>query len=250
MSINQKILSKLIILFFFLSLWILGFGLWTFSYASIGQRESKNYILPKKTEKEEGSVLGRKSKDYYQQQFDSQGYTTKEGFSFIYTHTPFSFSVSDLILDMGILSPEQPATASSQLIIATGSAGGYTVSAYENHSPQTPDNSASIPDTNCNPNQCTRSQAQLWTGNTIYGFGFNLKGNNTAPDFETPNFYRPFASKIKGQPAEIIMAGQINVPNPPSYIKKATINLKVNVSTDQKIGKYANNITLLALPNY
>ena len=195
-------------------------------------------------------MLGHQSPDYYQEQFDSQGYTTKEGFSFIYTHTPFSFSVSSLILDMGILFPEQPATASSQLIISTGSAGGYSISAYEDYSLQTPDNSASIPDTSCDLSQCARSQAQLWTGNTTYGFGFNIKGNDTAPDFETPYFYRPFANQAEGQPPQIIMAGQINVPNPPSYIKKATINLKTNVSTDQKIGKYANEITLLALPNY
>lgn len=238
------------IIFFFLLPWTLSLGPWTSSYASVGRRESQNYILPPKIEEEKGSVLGRKSEDYYQQQFDSQGYTVSEGFSFIYTHTPFSFSISDLVLDMGILSPEQPATASSQLIIATGSAGGYTVSAYEDNSPQTPDNSASIPDTACGQNQCARSQAQLWTDSAIYGFGFSLKGNDTASDFDTPDFYRPFANQSKGQPAEIIMAGQINVPNPPSYVKKATINLKTNVSTDQKIGTYANSITLLALPNY
>lgn len=243
MKTNQAI-------FFFLSFFFFHFSFFTFSLASIGERESKNYVLPLKIEEEKGSVLGRKSEDYYQQQFDSQGYTTKEGLSFIYTHTPFSFSVSDLILDMGILSPEQPATASSQLIIATGSAGGYSVSAYENSSLKTPDNSASIPDTSCNYSQCTRSLAQSWTDNTAYGFGFNLKGDNTALDFETLDFYRPFANKTKGQPAQIIIAAQINVPNPPSYIKKTTISLKVNVSTDQKVGKYANSINLLALPNY
>ena len=237
------------ILFFFLSLLTFNFSLFTSSYASIGERESKNYILPQKIEKK-GNILGHKSKDYYQQEFDSQGYTVKEGFNFIYTHTPFSFSVSNLILDMGILSPEQSATASSRLIISTGSAGGYTVSAYENNSLQSPDNSASIPDTKCDLNQCTESQAKLWTDKTAYGFGFNLKGDDSAPDFETLNFYRPFANKQKGQQAEIIMAGQVNTPNPPSYIKKATLNLKTNVSVNQKIGAYTNEITLLALPNY
>lgn len=176
--------------------------------------------------------------------FSSSGYRVKSGFQYINSIIPFSFSISDIQINFGTLTPGTPSTDTSTLIVSAGGAGGYTVKASENHPLQTSDGSDSIIDTLCDTT-CSETAAASWTSGVKYGFGFNMSGDDTPADFTNSNYFRQFADRSNAETQATIMSS-VNVGSS----RTATITYKVNVSGVQPAGTYRNIITFTAIPSF
>lgn len=177
-------------------------------------------------------------------QFSSSGYRVKSGFQYISSIIPFSFSISDIQKNFGVLTPDSPSTSTSTLIVSAGGAGGYTVKASENNPLQTIDGLNTIIDTLCDTT-CGESVAGSWTSTTKYGFGFNMSGDDIPVDFTNANYFRQFADRSNTETAKTVM-GSVNVGRE----RTATITYKINVGNVQPAGTYQNIITFTAIPSY
>lgn len=176
--------------------------------------------------------------------FSSTGYRVKSGFQYINSIIPFSFSVSDIQINFGSLTPETPSTDSSTITVSAGGAGGYTVKASENNPLQTDGGTNTIIDTLCDTT-CSETTAASWTSTTKYGFGFNMSGDDVPADFTNSNYFRQFADRDSAESPAVIMSS-VNVGRE----RTATITYKVNVSDVQPAGIYRNIITFTAIPSY
>ncbi|MFZ3301201.1 MAG: hypothetical protein WA152_00630 [Microgenomates group bacterium] len=176
--------------------------------------------------------------------FSSSGYRVKSGFQYINSIIPFSFSVSDIQINFGTLTPDTPSTDTSTLVVSAGGAGGYSVKVSENHPLQTADATETIIDTLCDTT-CSETAAGVWTSTTKYGFGFNMSGDDVATDFTNNTYFRQFADRSNAESAASIMSS-VNVGRE----RTATITYKVNVSDIQPAGTYQNIITFTAIPSY
>jgi len=180
--------------------------------------------------------------------YTSTGYIVKAGFQYIHSIIPFSFTISDLSIDFGSLTPGTPSTAENTLTVSAGSAGGWQVSAWENHELRTRGDTNQIKDTECNGNgqTCTPTDAKLWDDNSKYGFGYRIAGDDIdESDWESDDYYRPFANNEDGDPASVIMESSEATKS-----AETTVTYKVNVSTGQAAGEYQNYIVFSALPTY
>lgn len=185
--------------------------------------------------------------------FTSSGFTVKAGFQYIYdSMEKFSFSIDDLSIDFGSLSPSVGTSQSNTITITTPSGKGYEILAIANK-PFSNINSGTIPDTNCNSG-CSISSSGIWTNNSSYGFGFNAIGINsssvatnigTSTYFPNSTYYRPFAATSRGESPQVIMS-----ENSPVKDRSAKITYKINISTYQPSGDYENLINLIAIPKY
>jgi hypothetical protein len=176
--------------------------------------------------------------------FSSSGYRTKAGFQYINSIIPFSFSVSDIQINFGTLTPNTPSTDTSTLIVSAGGAGGYSVTASENNPLQLSDASENIIDTLCDTT-CSETAAASWTSSTKYGFGFNMSGDDIPVDFTNSNYFRQFSDRSNSESAAVVMSSA-NVGRQ----RTATITYKVNVSNVQPAGVYQNVIIFTAIPSY
>lgn len=200
-----------------------------------GRKESGGYTL---TDTVGQTVQG---------QFDSTGYTIKAGFQYIHTLVPFTFTISDLDIDLGYLIPNAASTASHNLSVRVGSAFGYGVSAIADH-PLQNTAAAQIPDTSCNPaTPCTLNDANIWTSTTSYGFGYNMAGDDVnITDFVDSTYFRPFPSASFGHSPVTVMSrtGSANDTS------TATVTYKVLVDATQESGQYTNIIQYIATPSF
>lgn len=176
--------------------------------------------------------------------FSSNGYRVKSGFQYINSIIPFSFSISDLQINFGVLTPDTPVTDTSTLTVSAGGAGGYSVKAWENHPLQTNNAQATIIDTLCDTS-CSETNAASWTSATKYGFGFNMSGDDIPTDFTNSNYFRQFADRSNSENQATIMSS-----NNVGRERVATITYKVNISNVQPAGIYQNIITFTAVPGY
>lgn len=183
----------------------------------------------------------------FQGQFDSNGYVLLAGFQYIHSLTTFSFSISDLSIDFGSLTPSTPQTATNQLTVTTGSVG-YAVTAIENHALQIPSASATIPDTSCDPaTTCTISNADVWADNSAYGFGYNMSGDDiNSSDFVDSTYFRPFANQANADDPVSVMSRNAAATSSAT----ATVTYKLNVSPTQQAGTYTNLIQYIATPTF
>lgn len=185
--------------------------------------------------------------------FTNSGFIVKSGFQYIYDSLEkFSFSISDLDLDFGSLTPNIGSTQTNIITITTPSGKGYEILAIANHPLQTI-NSITIPDTNCD-SSCSISTSDIWTQSSKYGFGFNAIGINssgvvtnigTSAYFSDSTYYRPFATTSRNESPQVIMS-----ENSPVKDRLARITYKVNISQNQSSGDYENLINLIAIPKY
>lgn len=248
------------ILFLFLGIWLLEFPkfinqkIWAQSFDSnsyhiefgnfnmtSGKKTSNSYVLT--------DTVGQNAPGRY----DNTGFTVKSGFQYIYdTMEKFSFSISDLDLFFGSLTPNVGSTQTNIITVTTPSGHGYEIMAIANHPLLA--NNYTIPDTSCDNNDCTTSTSTPWTLSTTYGFGFNALGINssqTVTNIGTSNFftdstyYRPFASQSQNNLPEIFMSEDLPVKN-----RQTRITYKVNISPNQTAGNYQNLINLIAIPKY
>lgn len=176
--------------------------------------------------------------------YSSTGYRVKAGFQYINSIIPFSFSISDLEINFGTLTPNSPTTDSSTITVSAGGAGGYKILASENGQLSTLDGSNSIIDTLCDTT-CDEDTAGSWTSTTKYGFGFNMSGDDIPSDFINANYFRQFSDRSLSEAPSIIMSS-----NNVGRSRTATITYKVNVSNLQPAGTYQNVIMFTAVPSY
>lgn len=178
--------------------------------------------------------------------YQKTGVLLKSGFQYIYdTFITFSFSIDNLSIDFGILTPGVASTATNTITISTPSGRGYQVSSQESH-PLSLENGTTIPDTVCD-SPCNESTSNVWTNSTTYGFGFNASGIGASSYFADNTYFRQFAD-ISASPAEtpqIFMSENSPVKN-----RQSTITYKVNVSPVQSEGIYRNFIVYTAVPKY
>ena len=198
--------------------------------------------LPYSTNYKMGITMGQTAPGLY----SSTGYKIRAGFQYIHSIIPFSFSISDISIDFGSLTPGVPTTQTNTLTVSVGGAGGYVVKASENN-PLKSTAGATIPDTLCDggANTCTETTAKPWTSNSAYGFGFNMSGTDIPADFVDSTYFRQFADRSVGEQPQTIMTGTNVGRN-----KQATVTYKVNISSLQPAGRYENILSFLAIPSY
>lgn len=178
-------------------------------------------------------------------EYDSAGYKVKAGFPYIKTIIPFSFTISDLSMDFGTLTPGSFSTQTNSLTVSSGGAGGYSVIALENSPLTAQAGSAAIPDTTCNSGACSETSAGVWNNTTKYGFGFNMSGNDVPAAFVDSTYFKQFADASLSETGQIVMSSG-NV----GKSRTATVTYKVNIAATQTAGDYENAITFIAAPTY
>ena len=181
------------------------------------------------------------------QEFSSAGYVVKAGFQYWRNVIPFTFAVSDLSIPLGILTPQIPSTATTQLTVTFGEAGQYQVTASEIGTLRTLDGKNSILDTVCNGGgqTCIETTANVWNSKSTYGFGYNMTGDDIPADFVNSTYYRPFADSTLSEAAAAIMSSTDVTAS-----SVATITFKANISNVQPAGSYQTVIKLMAAPSF
>lgn len=177
--------------------------------------------------------------------FSSSGYRVKSGFQYIHSIIPFSFSVSDIQINFGSLTPNSFSTDSSTLTVSAGGAGGYSVTAAEKTPLKSSNNLNTIADTTCNGGGCTEVTAAVWNSTSAYGFGYNMTGNDVPAGFVDSTYFKQFADLSNSETPQIVMSS-VNV----GTSRVATIAYKINVSAVQPAGSYQNVILFTAIPSY
>jgi len=183
----------------------------------------------------------------FQGQLNSAGYVILAGFQYINTLIPFSFAISDLDINFGILTPNLPGPPQTNVLtVTTGSAFGYSVKAIEDHPLRLGDGITTIPDTSCDlVTPCLPTNADLWTDNTRYGFGYNMSGADVdTADFASSDHYRPFPVENIDPPAVVMSSLGIATSS------AATVSYKVNIDGAQAAGTYQNSIQYIAIPSF
>ena len=182
----------------------------------------------------------------FQGRFDSAGYVIQAGFQYINTLIPFSFKISNLDIDFGTLIPDSPSTRTNTLTVTTGSAFGYTVKAIEDHPLRRIDGVTTIPDANCDLiTPCLPTDANIWSDNTRYGFGYNMSGDDVdTTDFVNSNYYRPFAVQNIDDPAVVMSKAAVATQS------ASTVTYKINIEGAQAAGIYQNAIQYIAIPSF
>lgn len=178
-------------------------------------------------------------------EYSSSGYYVKAGFPYIKTIIDFSFTISDLSIDFGTLTPNTFSTKTNTLTVSAGGAGGYNVLASANHPLKLPASATTIPDTTCDSGSCTEIQAGVWTNTSKYGFGFNMTGDDIASDFTDSTYFRQFADTASTESPQSIMSS-VNV----GTNRTATVTYQTNIQASQSAGDYSNQITYVAIPTY
>ncbi len=179
-------------------------------------------------------------------EFSSTGYVVKAGFQYIHSIIPFRFSVSNINVALGTLTPNIPSTATTNLTVYFGSAGQYQVTAIEEGALKTLSGNA-IPDTSCNGgiDTCSESVAKTWSSSTAYGFGYNMNGDDIPTDFISTAYFRPFPDRTAAESPAVVMTS-INV----GKNRQSTMTFKANVSPIQEAGSYQTVINFVATPSF
>ncbi|PIU73864.1 hypothetical protein COS78_00010 [Candidatus Shapirobacteria bacterium CG06_land_8_20_14_3_00_40_12] len=199
-----------------------------------GNKASSNYKL--------SDTVGQIAPGTYQK----SGVLLKSGFQYIYdTFITFAFSIDNLDINFGILTPGIASTAVNTVTISTPSGHGYQISSQESR-PLSLENGITIPDTVCD-SPCNESTSNVWVNSSTYGFGFNASGVGASSYFVDSTYFRQFANS-SASPAEtpqIFMSESSPVEN-----RQSTITYKVNISPAQSAGTYHNYIVYTAVPKY
>lgn len=181
--------------------------------------------------------------------YSGPNYKVKSGFQYIYPFIGFAFSVSSIEIDFGALSPTNPVTRTNTLTVSNQSAGGYIVTAFENHPLLVPATGQQIPDTTCDSGSCNESLAAAWTNSLTYGFGYRCDPltatNYCVADFNDNTFYKQFTNDSAAETAETIISSNVSGRN-----QQSEITYKVNISATQPAGQYSNVITYIATPTF
>jgi len=193
-----------------------------------GKKTSTNYSLT--------DTVGQNAPGEY----TKTGVKLKSGFQYIYPFDIFSFSIDNLEIDFGSLTPGVATTAVSTLNTTTPSGQGFQITASES-SPLRTASGINIPDITGDNNLASESVSDLWQNATTYGFGFNA---NTAY-FSSNNHFRQFANQNTSETPQIFDSSNIPVKN-----HQTIVTYKINISSIQAAGTYQNYIIYTATPKY
>lgn len=174
--------------------------------------------------------------------YSGTNYKVRTGFQYSRVKIPFSFTISQNLIDFGTLTATNPVSRTTDLTVNSESAKGFTVTASENR-PLTSSSSA-IPDTSCDSGLCNSTTAAPWLGTLTYGFGYrcdDVSGTNCASGF--------LADYFKSFPLSPNLA-TIMSSTKGGKGKKSQITYKVNVSSSQPTGTYTNVVTYIASPGF
>lgn len=181
--------------------------------------------------------------------YSSTGYRALIGFWYLKTIIPFSFALSNQVIEFGTLSSGVPSYGTTTLTVSSGGAGAYQVTAAENRPLRVDTTGAAIPDTTGDNGAATESVSDTWALDTTYGFGYTMHGNDVPSPFPTAapagTAYRQFANLENTETPQVVMSS-VNV----GKNRIATMTYKVNISAMQPAGRYRNNIIFVATPGY
>lgn len=184
--------------------------------------------------------------------YSSTGYRVLAGFWYIKTIIPFTFSLSNQVVDFGSLSAGSPSTATTNITVSAGGAGGYQVTVQEDHQLSVHSIGAIIANTTGDNADISETNAGDWANNTTYGFGYTMYGNDVPAPFPTAaptgtptTNYKQFADISNSKIAQVIMTSSAVGKN-----RSATLLYKINISPSQVTGRYHNVITYIATPSF
>ncbi|MFA6250253.1 MAG: hypothetical protein WC686_01965 [Candidatus Shapirobacteria bacterium] len=246
------------LLFGILGIWLLGFPEFiqaeTFTSPNFkidmgnlnvtsGKKTSDSYILT--------DTVGQLTPGF----FESDGYMFKSGFQYIYeTLSEFTFSINNLNIDLGNLSPGVGQTATNIISVSSPYGTGYQIYVGQNH-PLSNSLGQTIPDTGCDiGSTCSEIITGTWISSSRYGFGFNAigidlgssaTGIGTSDYFPAITSFRQFADQGTAESPQICMSESVSAKN-----RRARISYKTLVSSLQPAGSYQNAITFTAVPSY
>lgn len=171
--------------------------------------------------------------------------------------TPFSFTVSSLLVDYGIVAPTDPVTRTTNLIVGRGTAiHGYTIFAIEDHALRILNREDEIKDTTCDTGSCNEAQAAVWTNPLVFGAGVradNIQGKTAASMFANDqNSFVQFGDRGEEESAAPIMASYGNTVHAQENGDRndeTRLLYKINIPATQKEGLYQNIINYIAVPN-
>lgn len=172
--------------------------------------------------------------------YSGTNYKVKAGFEYYkQSPIPFSFSISNNLIDFGVITPTNPVTRTTDLTISAP-AGGFSVTASQDK-PLTSPNGI-IPDTSCDNSSCNTNKAGPWTSSLTYGFGYRCNLTDCSSDFLNPTFYKPFAASPS---AQTVLTSTVA-----GSARKSRVTYKVNVPGTQSQGVYSNVVTYIAIPGF
>jgi hypothetical protein len=161
----------------------------------------------------------------------------------------FSFSISNSLIDYGLISPTNPIYRTSNLIISSDALKNFMEVQYQNHPLSTTDTNTQIPDSTCDNGSCSEMTSAPWNNTLTYGFGYrceNTNGINCPTDMTETEYYRQISDSSKNETPEAIMA---NVQDK-NRKNEVQLTYKINTSKNQSPGNYSNTITYIATPGY
>lgn len=159
----------------------------------------------------------------------------------------FKLSISNLLIDYGILSPTNPIIRESILSVFNASSYHFSIFTSENRPLFHPDGII-IPDTSCDNGTCTQHTASYWENTLTFGFGYKCENTThqlCLTDFKYPNYFKQFANQSdKDNPVPVIQGVKTDKE------LEAKMIYKVNISSSQPPLRYSNTINYIMVPGY
>ncbi len=159
----------------------------------------------------------------------------------------FRLTISNILIDYGVLSPTNPIIRENNLMISNSISGVFSILGRENH-PLNAKSGTIIPDTSCDNGACTMTLASIWENSLTYGFGYrceNILSKNCASDFQNENYFKQFPSvSDKEEFIHIINGVKSDTQS------ESKIIYKVNTATSQPQESYSNKINYILVPGY
>lgn len=177
--------------------------------------------------------------------YGSSSYFVGSGFQYIYQVDDFSFVISKNSVDFGDLIIGTHNTDSHTLTINTRGAGGYTVYAYEIHPLRHSNGIDEITDTTCDNGNCTHIVADVWSNQSIPGFGYNMSGNDVPGGFIDNTYYKNFANDESADVMQAVMSSN-NIASQ----RQSTVTYKAGINASQASGNYDTAVVYIAVPGY
>lgn len=171
-----------------------------------------------------------------------------------YDMIPLSFTISNTVVDFGMLTPKTPSTGGSDITVITNSPEGYRVTVHET----TPLKLKNVTGTTRIPygsangddlpfNSITESSQGNWNDyNTQFGFGFTV-ANLTGADATFTSGYREFADYSFSETPQEIMSKNGSTPETGASVR---VTYQVNVDDIQPAGTYENTIVYILTATY
>lgn len=156
---------------------------------------------------------------------------------------PLVLSTTNDLLNFGTIQPGEPIIRTHALTVLPGSAQGYQVLSYQNHTLEA--DGTQIPNTTCDNGSCTPVLSDVWTIPLTYGFGYrcdNIASNPCAPDLKK-DYYKSFANEKADDFPAYILTENGNIKS------QAIISYKVNVPGNQANKGYQTTVYHIATPN-